>query len=362
VIGTRSRALCACSLLTLRSLLPVAAHAQPSPDPQYQTRQSHCRHDPPPGTLLQARRSDSGIVTHGYTAERVVTLSADAGALRGGDIVVCTEYGRVEIADSEDDQVRLQVRMEGFGEGSPRPGDAAKRVIEETTLHTHLAQADGRLKVSVWHSVLGFTAPGGQPAWVSVRLHVPPRGEYRVTTQAFHGTVAVRRLTLAGATLRGNIGDKLKGIPGFFGATELDNVELAGDVDIDNLAGLPGIRPPVAAEVSGLAAPILVKASVRSTSRMTAVTGGNINMAFQPAPDLGVQAVGETSTGRVEIRLDDGVAGDSLGNAAFGIRRSFSTAGFEAKPVKIMVRASSGSGSINIASMPAARLAGTTGR
>jgi hypothetical protein len=136
-----------------------------------------------------------------------------------------------------------------------------------------------------------------------------------VTTEAFHGTIAVRRLTLAGATIRGNVGDKFKGIPGFIGRTELDNVELFGDVDIDNLVGLPGIRDSVPANIANLAAPILVKARAGSSCKLRAVTGGDINIVIQPAPDVGVKALAESDTGRVTVVLDGGVSGEPAGDS-----------------------------------------------
>jgi hypothetical protein len=335
----------------------IGAHAQGSADPRYQTRTSDCRHQPPPGTALQIRSSDSGILRRGYRAERVLTQNADASRLEGGDIVVCTEYGRVEIVDSDDDHVRLQIRIEGMGEGSAQPAEAATRVIDETRLHTFMTGYQGRLMVRVWHSTLGFTSPGGQPAGVSVRLQVPPRGQYRVRTEAFHGVVAIRRLALAGATLRGNIGEKFKGIPGYLGATELDNVELVGDVDIDNLAGLPGIRAAVPAQLAALAAPVLVKAHVASSCQLKAVTGGDINIAVQPAPDLGVQALGESNNGRVNITVDAAVAGETPGESPFRVRRFFTTAGYQGRRIKIEIRAASGTGNVNISSTPAAPLA-----
>ncbi len=338
----------------------LASFAQPARgqrvDPRYQTRLSDCRHEPPPGRALVVRRLDSGIITRGYTSERVLTQIADARLLKGGDLLICTEYGRVEIVDSDDGQVRLQIRMEGFGEGSALPAEAAKRVLDETKLHAFMTASQGRLMVRVWHSTLGFTTPGNQPAWVSVRLQVPARGAYRVTTEAFHGLVAIRRLTLAGATLRGNVGEKLKGISGYIGGTELDNVELGGDVDIDNLAGLPGIRPPVPANLSNLAAPILVKARVGQNCKLKAVTGGDVNIAIQPALELGVKALAESNSDRVTINLEDGVAGEPEGESKFNTRGLVSTEGFDTKKVRLDVHAISGTGRVSITSIPAAPL------
>ena len=336
---------------------PKAVTGQGNRDPRYQTRTSDCRHEPPPGTKLLIRRFDSGITKRGYTAERVLTQSAAAVRIKGGDIVVCTEYGRIEIADSDDDQVRLQIRVEGYGEGSLEPAEAAARVIEDTKLQTFMTVHQGRLMVRVWHSTLGFTSPGGQPAWVGVRLLVPARGPYRVTTEAFHGAVVIRRLTLAGVTMRGNVGDKFKGIPGFVGLTELDNVVLTGDVDIDNLVGLPGIRAPVPANMANIAAPILVKARAGSSCRLKAVTGGDINIVIQPAPDVGVKALGESNSGRLSIGLDGGEAEEAPGDSTFNNRGLVTTAGYDSKPIKLEVRAAATNGSVNIASIPAAPLA-----
>src|SRR5712691_8104713 len=97
-------------VLVLCTSVMRRVHAQGAADPRYQSRRSDCRHEPPSGRSLSIRRSDSGILARGYAVERVLNLAADARALHGGDIVVCTEYGRGDIADSDDDQVRLQLR------------------------------------------------------------------------------------------------------------------------------------------------------------------------------------------------------------------------------------------------------------
>ncbi len=352
--GTAVRLLACLGVLATH---PEVVRAQPGADPRYRTRASDCRHEPPPGRPLAVLDADSVNGTHGYTAVRIVSVTADASRLSGGDLVVCTEYGRVEITDSDDGRVRLQVRLEGFGEGSTDPAAAAARAIGETRLHTSLTESGGRLLVRVWHSTLGFTIPGAQPVVVSVRLQVPSRGGYSVRTEAFHGAVAIRRLRLERASLRGNVGDKFKGVPGFIGATELDHVTLAGQVDIDNLAGLPGIRPAVPQAMAALAAPIVIKARVAASSAITATTGGDITIAVQPAPDLGVEARGETTAGRVRITVEAGVAAVPDGDSPHPVRRLVRSPGYEDLPVRIAIRAASGGGTVTIASVPAAPFA-----
>src|SRR5262249_12699760 len=178
--------------------------------------------------------------------------------------------------------------------GAPKSGEAAKRVIEETEVRIHMTAHQGRLLIRVWNPTLGFTAPGGQPAWVNIRLQVPARGSYRISSEAYHGVVGVRRLTLSAGSFRGRVGDKFKGIPGYIGGTELDNVSLAGDVDITN-------------EAAALGAPITAKVRIASTCRLTASTGGSINIAVQPEPSLGVRALGGSNNGTVRVGIDAGV-------------------------------------------------------
>jgi hypothetical protein len=291
----------------------------------------------------------------GYVASRVVTHVAEGAGLAGGDLIVCSEYGRVEIADSDDNYVRLQIRWEAFGEGAAVPADAARRAIVDTEVQAHMTAYQGRLMVRVWHPRLGFTIPGRQPSWLSVRLQVPPSGAYGVRTDAFHGAVAVRRLTLARATLRGAVGEKLKGIPGYLGGTELDNVELAGNVDIDNVSGLPGIRASVVPQLLALAAPVMVRARVASGCELTAITGGDINIAIQPAPSPGVRAWAGADTGAVRVAIDPGVKREAAGGD-FQNQDSAESPGSAGRPVRVEVRAISRRGNVNVASVPAAPL------
>jgi hypothetical protein len=109
----------ACAVVAMIACAPHFLTAQTPPE-AYRTRTSQCRHEQPSGQNIATPRTDTGIKTSGYTAERIVTLSADAKALNGGEIIVCTEYGNVEITDSDNSDVRLQVRIEGFLGKDPR--------------------------------------------------------------------------------------------------------------------------------------------------------------------------------------------------------------------------------------------------
>ncbi len=311
-------------------------------DERYRTRQSDCQYEPPPGKALAVQKTDTGIKIHGYHAERVMTQTADASGLEGGELMLCSEYGRVEIFDSDDDKVRLQIRMEGFGEGSAQPGEAAKRVIEETEARVYMTANQGRLMVRVWHSTLGFTTPGGQPTWVHIRLQVPARGAYRISSEAYHGVFGVRRLTLSAGSFRGRVGDKFKGIPGYIGGVELDNVILTGDVDISN-------------EPDALGAPITAKVRIASTCRLTASTGGAINIAIQPDPSLGVRALGGSNGGAVRIAINEGAPREGVARE-FKSQDQAESREYDRKPVRVEVRATTGHGNVSITSVPAAPL------
>lgn len=342
---TRMRRGSATRLLLAVALVSAAAlHAQgaPPPDPRYRTRTSDCRVEPPPGRALTPTSRDGSVRITGYTAEKVVTHTADARGLAGGEIIVCTEYGRVEIADADDQSVHVQVRLEGFGEGSPDPAEAARRVIEETDIRVAMSAHEGRLNVRVWHATLGFT-PMAQAAAVGIRVLVPASGAYAVQSTAFHGAVAVRRLTLARSTFRGRVGDKFKGIPGYIGPMELDNVTLAGDVDVTS----DGAR---------LAAPVFAKLRVASSSRLSVETGGDITIAVQPHPSLGVHALAETSADTARVQIDGATSSDAPGGT-LAVRRQAESLGFSDKSVKLDVRVTSTAGRVTIVSMPAAPLA-----
>ncbi len=215
-------------------------------------------------------------------------------------------------------------------------------MIEETEARVYMTANQGRLMVRVWHSTLGFTTPGGQPTWVHIRLQVPARGAYRISSEAYHGVFGVRRLTLSAGSFRGRVGDKFKGIPGYIGGVELDNVILTGDVDISN-------------EPDALGAPITAKVRIASTCRLTASTGGAINIAIQPDPSLGVRALGGSNGGAVRIAINEGAPREGVARE-FKSQDQAESREYDRKPVRVEVRATTGHGNVSITSVPAAPL------
>jgi hypothetical protein len=245
--------------------------------------------------------------------------------------------------------------MEAFGEGTPQPGEAAKRAIEETELQVHMTEQQGRLMVRVWHPTLGFTVPPGhQPVWLGIRLQVPQRGAYRITSESYHGVAGVRRLSLSGGSFRGRVGDKFQGIPGSIGGVELDNVTLTGDVDISIDLGsaaftsaTPRATPP--------GTPINAKVRIGSSCRLTASTSGDINIAIRPDPSLGMRVLGGANNGTVFLAVDEGVK-RQVAASEYKTQDQVESSGYDGKPVRLDVRATSTRGNVNVASIPAVPL------
>ncbi|SRR6266542_652491 len=300
------------------SALPAGAVQAQQADPAYQSgRRSLCEQTPPPGKPLSLRKTDTGIHADGNHATRLMSYIAEAGKLKGGILSLCAEYGRVEVMDSDDGQVRLQVRCMATGEG-------AAKALADTDLRVHLTADNNQLRVAVWHATQGFGAQS-QPCLVNIRLQVPLTGTYKLDALANHGCVGVHRLTLAGAKLRGLSGTKMRGIKGYQGGHDLDNVVLAGDLDLatESPAGFGDTW------IQGTLTAIAPCKVVACTNE------GSIRLAFTSAPDTGLDVTASSEQGRVLIGLNDKPAGnpDSMNQKVWRARSE----GYEKLPIKIMV-------------------------
>lgn len=298
-------------------------------DPAYRSgRRSLCELAPPTGKPLSARKTDTGIQTNGNNAERLFTYIANAPRLKGGDLAICAEYGRVEIMDSDDEQVRLQIRCSSSGEG-------AAKALADTDVRAHLTADNGLLRVAVWHATQGF-AQQMQPCLVNIRLQVPPSGAYKLDALANHGCVGVHRLTLAGAKLRGLSGVKMRGVKGYLGGHDLDNVILSGDLDVETSA------PPGFGD-TWIQGTLTAIASCKVIAR---TNEGNIRLSFPPDPRTGLDVIGRAAKGRVIIGINDAPPPPPTSPPQAELRSR--TQGYDAAPVHIEVSASSENSNVTI--------------
>ena len=133
--------------------------------------------------------------------------------------------------------------------------------------------------------------------------------------------------------------EKFKGIPGYLGTTELDNILLGGDLRITSDGG-------------ALSAPLLAKMQVIAPSTLTVTTGADINIAVAPEPSLGVRAFGASNDGAVNILLGDAARRDTT--VSFSSSALLEQPNFAVKALRLDVRATTVKGKVNIASVPAA--------
>jgi hypothetical protein len=271
------------------------------------------------------RKRDTPIQVSGHRAERLLVYSVDAADLEGGTLTIGAEYGRVEIMESDDGTVRLQVRCEALGEG-------ATQAIQDTDVQVRFTAHRGRLGLAVWHTTQGFT-PAAQPCLLNIRLQVPPSGAYQIEATAHHGGVGIHRIRLAGGTLRGRVGVKVKGIQGYLGGHDLDHVTLAGDLAVVSEGGM----------ISGTV-------SAASSCKLTARTGtGDVRLSFTPDPRLGLNVTAGSEAG--SVRLDIGQPG-TTGPVSPQMRTTLRarTEDYDRKPVQVEVTAMSTQGNVVVVS------------
>jgi len=258
---------------------------------------------------------------------------ADAAGLSGGEIVACTENGRVEIADSDDDHVRIQVLLGASGDGAANPVLAARHAVEETAVHVAVYQNQNRLIVHVWNDTLGVVAGTGQPASVSIRVYVPRRGAYHVLTEAHPGPVAIRRLALSGGVMRLQSAERSR-VPGYLGSAELDSVQLGGNLEFTSDGGTSSL-------------PLLAKLQIVATSTLTVNTGADVTITVAPDSALGIRAFGASGDGPVSVLIGEAAKRDAT--TAFAASQFLEQAGYAAKPIRLEVKATTTKGRVTIA-------------
>ena len=82
---------------------------------------------------------------------------------------------------------------------------------------------------------------------------------------------------------------------------------------------------------------------------------GNINIAVQPEPSLGVRALGGSNNGTVRIGIDDGTKREPV-TKEFRNQDQVESNGYDRKAIRAEIRATSEHGNVNVTSVPAAAL------
>ncbi len=302
------------------------AQAPTDPGPAYRSgRRSLFQLTPPPGKPLQAGIVDTGIEATARRAERVLSYSADASKFAQGELVLGCEYGRIEIMDSDDKQIRLQVRQEA---------NTAK-AIEDTRIRVHLTSDAGVLRVMAWNETQGFGAAVA-PCNVNIRLQVPGSGLYKIDATANHGCVGVHRLKLAGCKLRGPVGVKVPLIKGYQGGHDLDDVVVSGDLDLATDA-------PQGFGDAWIHGTMRVASSCNVMAR---TNEGHIRLSFSSDSPTGVDVTGRSDEGKVTFIGFD--ANGKPPTTKSGADLSFRSEEFESKPIRVVAKANSSRSDVTI--------------
>ena len=209
------------------------------------------------------------------------------------------------------------------------------KAIEDTDVRVHLTEDNGILRVAVWHETQGFT-PQSQPCWVSIRLQVPLTGPYKLDAMANHGCVGVHRLTLGGCRLQGLTGIKMKGVKGYLGGHDLDNVVLSGDLDVSTEAPKGFGDAWIQGTLSAIA----------SCKVMAQTHEGNIRLSFVPDTRTGLEVLGRSDTGNVLIGINEDATQPPVSKPQAELRER--SKGYESKPVHVEVTATSAHSNVTI--------------
>jgi len=167
-------------------------------DPLYRSgRASLCKAPGLAGDSVPARTEDLGQRPRLGGFEHSWAHSFDAGALNGGVIHLCSEYGSIRVQGVEGTRGRLVMTI-----SDPFPG--GEGAIEDTRVNTSVRADTGGLHVSLWQRTQGMTtfrsmlAKGARPAAVNLMLELPRSGVYSLNLMVNHQRVTVRNVDVRG--------------------------------------------------------------------------------------------------------------------------------------------------------------------
>jgi hypothetical protein len=167
-------------------------------DPLYQSgRASLCKPPGVEGDSVPVRTEDLGKRARSGGFEHSWAHTFDAGALEGGVIHLCSEYGSLRVQGIDGQRGRLVMTI-----SDPFPG--GERAIEDTRVNTSVRADTRGLHVSLWQQTQGMTtfrsmmAKGSRPAAVNVVLELPSSGVYSLNLIVNHQRVTVRSVDVRG--------------------------------------------------------------------------------------------------------------------------------------------------------------------
>lgn len=304
--------------------IPTYIFSQNQDDPNYKTRKGDCQITVSSGKPIKFNVIDSKITSTKERAERILSYLAKFPNVTAGAIQFCSEYGRVEIINSDDDEIHIQVILENYGTD-------AKKAVSETEIEVLATVDNNKLNIAVSHPVLGFTS-SRQPTLVNFRIQVPGKITYDIFGNEYHGIVGIRRITLGKFDFKGRSGEKYKGIKGYFGGLELDNVIITNDISIN-------------AEDATVTGKLIIDNSCNIKINTNST---DVKISIMPQENLGIKVNAESTSGQVWVIQE----GDTPTQPTTPIRQKESLSNdFDKTLKKADIRIKSNSGNISVAAM-----------
>lgn len=250
--------------------------------------------------------------------------SSDGGKARDESFVVnasdlaavdaCVAVGEFILAPSEDDRVRVTVRVRS---------DAAE-ATSETLVETRFARGPDGLRLAVWEARVGYATSGfggTNAADVVVTVHVPDGARPDLVARTHVGDVRVTDVMVGNATASVDVGD-----------LRILRADLAGDLDA---------RVDVGSAVVQLD-------SVQSGTLGVTADVGDVELRLPTRADVGYDVTAQSGVGSVEVRLgetEDYREEDEPTGGNVHAR----TRGYDAKPTKVQVTVTSDVGDVLVA-------------
>lgn len=259
------------------------------------------------GAPLDAEVEDSGLIA-GARPTRTVVYTVDATGLQGGVVFACTEVGDVEVV-AGGPTARLVFEI-----SSSKRSEADR--VRDAVVDAAFREGQG-LEILAEHD-----RPDGEDDGslvVDVRLEVPPSGAYAVTAATGVGDVRVQDLLLRETSLTTGVGD-----------VTLEDGDATGSI----------------VATSGVGDVHLLLSYVETADIAVETGVGNLMVELPARPDTGYRATGTTGIGSVVLDLPGAHAEtkrDEMGGSA-----SASTQGYDAKPTRVAVQATTGTGDVRV--------------
>lgn len=244
---------------------------------------------------------------------RILSHAFDASAFAQGRLALCGDYGDVAVTVSPN--ATAEVRFHVF---AARDGDQAP--LDRTDVRVALDARDGRVVLSAWTAAQPvYALDFGSSTLVNVKIEVllPAHLAWDLDVEAGSGDVVLTGIRVRDARVDSD-----------FGHVEARALDLSGNLTVETGSG--GID--------------LVLASVQTGRILLDSSFGDIVARLPERADVGYDVRVEASFGDADVRIGPAEAYETTDDGTH-VR----SAGYDAKPTKVVIDVETGSGDVEVA-------------